>query len=188
VGVDPHRRPLAARPERVALLHHQVRHRSRARRYPPPPLPAGPVGDRPPRPVPTGHPAPDQITTLQALPGWVWDVKTSRWNQGLRLLTAYAHRTGAPNPDSYYIEDLEDTEGNFTLGAWAMSRRKEYRRGVLSPTRIAALEAVIDRLAVDLRAAFPEMRGPSTNQPEVHAPDGPGHARQLANKLLAQLP
>jgi len=69
----------------------------------------------------------------------VWDVKASRWEQGLRLLTAYAHRTGAPNPDSFYIEAAE---GNFTLGAWAMSRRKEYRRCVLSPTRIAALEAI----------------------------------------------
>jgi hypothetical protein len=85
---------------------------------------------------------PEQITTLQALPGWVWDVKASRWDQGLRLLTAYAHRAGAPNPDSFYIETTEDTEGNFTLGAWAMGRRKEYRRGVLSPTRIAALEAI----------------------------------------------
>jgi len=28
------------------------------------------------------------------------------------------------------------------LGAWAMSRRKEYRRGILSPTRIAALQAI----------------------------------------------
>jgi len=84
----------------------------------------------------------EQITTLQDLPGWVWDVKTSRWEQGLRLLTAYAHRTGAPNPDSFYIEDTEGTEGNFTLGAWAMSRRKEYRLSVLSPTRIAALEAI----------------------------------------------
>jgi len=85
---------------------------------------------------------PDQITTLQDLPGWVWDVKASRWDQGLRLLTAYARRTGAPNPDSFYIETTEDTEDTFTLGAWAMSRRKEYRRGVLSPTRIAALEAI----------------------------------------------
>jgi len=74
--------------------------------------------------------SPEQITTLQALPGWVWDVKASRWDQGLRLLTAYAHRTGAPNPDSFYIEAAED---NFTLGAWAMSRRKEYRLGVLFP-------------------------------------------------------
>jgi len=62
--------------------------------------------------------------------------------QGLRLLTAYAHRTGAPNPDSFYIENLEDTEDTFTLGAWAMNRRKEYRIGVLSPTRIAALEEI----------------------------------------------
>jgi len=82
---------------------------------------------------------PEQITTLQDLPGWVWDVKASRSDQGLRLLTAYAHRTGAPNPDSFYIEAAED---NFTLGAWAMSRRKEYRLGVLSPTRIAALETI----------------------------------------------
>ncbi len=86
--------------------------------------------------------SPEQIATLQDLPGWVWDVKASRWEQGLRLLTAYAHRTGAPNPDSFYVEDLEDAEGNFTLGAWAMSRRKEYRLGVLSPDRVAALEAI----------------------------------------------
>ncbi len=85
---------------------------------------------------------PDQITTLQALPGWVWDVKTSRWDQGLRLLTAYANRTGAPNPHSYYLETTDNTGGTFTLGVWAMSRRKEYRRGILSPTRIAALEAI----------------------------------------------
>ncbi len=83
--------------------------------------------------------SPEQITTLQHLPGWVWDVKASRWDQGLRLLTAYAHRTGAPNPDSFYIEAAED---NFTLGAWAMSRRKEYRLGVLSPARVAALETI----------------------------------------------
>jgi len=83
--------------------------------------------------------SPEQITTLQDLPGWVWDVKASRWDQGLRLLTAYAHRTGAPNPDSFYIEAAE---GNFTLGAWAMSRRKEYRLGVLSPDRVAALQAI----------------------------------------------
>jgi len=83
--------------------------------------------------------SPEQIATLQDLPGWVWDVKQARWEQGLRLLTAYAHRTGAPNPDSFYIEAAE---GNFTLGAWAMSRRKEYRRGVLCPDRVAALEAI----------------------------------------------
>ena len=31
---------------------------------------------------------------------------------------------------------------------------------------------VIDRLADDLRAAFPEMRGLSRSNPEIHAPDG----------------
>jgi len=82
---------------------------------------------------------PAKISTLQAFPGWVWDVKQSRWEQGLRLLVAYAQRTGLPNPDSFYVEDRED---GFTLGAWAMSRRKEYRLGVLSPIRVSALEAI----------------------------------------------
>ncbi len=82
---------------------------------------------------------PAQVRTLAALPGWVWEIRQTRWEQGLRLLTAYADRTGAPNPNSFYVEATED---NFTLGAWAMSRRKEYRRGVLAADRIQALEAI----------------------------------------------
>jgi hypothetical protein len=139
VGVDPRRRPLAPWPDSVAYLQHPVRHRRCARGYPPPPLPAGCLGDRRRAQYQRGTLPPGQVTTLQALPGWVWDVKTSRWDQGLRLLTAYAHRTGVPNPHSFYLEAAED---NFTLGQWAMSRRKEYRLGILSPTRIAALEAI----------------------------------------------
>ncbi len=76
---------------------------------------------------------PAQVRTLAALPGWVWEIRQTRWEQGLRLLTAYAERTGAPNPNSFYVEATED---NFTLGAWAMSRRREYRRGVLAADRI----------------------------------------------------
>ncbi len=82
---------------------------------------------------------PERIVALQQLPGWVWDVREDRWAQGLRLLTAYARCTGAPNPDFFYVEEDED---GFTLGAWVNSRRKEHRRGVLSPDRVAALEAI----------------------------------------------
>jgi len=70
--------------------------------------------------------SPEQITTLQDLPGWVWDVLEDRWGQGLRLLIDYAQRTGAPNPDAFYSEEAED---GFTLGAWVNSRRKEHRAG-----------------------------------------------------------
>jgi len=83
--------------------------------------------------------SPEIIAALQLLPGWVWDVREDRWAQGLRLLIAYAQRTGAPNPDALYLEESGD---NLTLGAWVNSRRKEYRRGVLSPSRVAALEAI----------------------------------------------
>ncbi len=82
---------------------------------------------------------PEKVAILEQLPGWVWDVLEDRWAQGLRLLIAYARRTGAPNPDAFYIEESED---NFTLGAWVNSRRKEHRAGVLSPARVAALEAI----------------------------------------------
>jgi len=83
--------------------------------------------------------APERIAALQQLRGWVWDVLEDRWAQGLRLLAAYARRTGAPNPDSFYIKEDED---NFTLGAWVNSRRKEHAAGTLSPARVAALEAI----------------------------------------------
>jgi len=83
--------------------------------------------------------APERVAALQQLPGWVWDVREDRWAQGLRLLATYARRTGAPNPDSFYLEEAED---NFTLGAWVNSRRKEHHRGDLSPARVAALEAI----------------------------------------------
>ncbi len=83
--------------------------------------------------------APERIAALQQLPGWVWDVREDRWAQGLRLLIAYARRTGAPNPDAFCIEEDED---NFTLGAWVNSRRKEHGAGTLSPARVAALEAI----------------------------------------------
>jgi len=83
--------------------------------------------------------APERIAALQQLPGWVWDVLEDRWARGLRLLIAYARRTGAPNPDAFYIEESED---NFTLGAWVNSRRKEHAAGTMSPARVAALEAI----------------------------------------------
>ena len=86
-----------------------------------------------------GTVTPERIAALQQLPGWVWDVLEERWAQGLRLLAAYAQRTGAPNPDASYIEE---SKNNFTLGAWVNSRRKEHRAGVLSPSRVAALEAI----------------------------------------------
>lgn len=82
---------------------------------------------------------PERVAALEQLPGWVWDVREDRWAQGLRLLAAYAQRTGAPNPDAFYVEEDED---GFTLGAWVNSRRKEHGAGTLYPARVAALEAI----------------------------------------------
>ena len=82
---------------------------------------------------------PEKVGILEQLPGWVWDVLEDRWAQGLRLLAAYARRTGAPNPDAFYIAESED---GFTLGAWVNSRRKEHAAGTLSPARVAALKAI----------------------------------------------
>lgn len=84
--------------------------------------------------------APARVASLQALPGWVWEVRVSRWEQGLGLLTAYAARTGRPDPPQSHIADLADDA--FPLGSWVSSRRRDYRNGVLSAGRVAALEAI----------------------------------------------
>jgi len=104
-----------------------------------------------------------------------------RW----RLLTAYAHRTGAPNPDSYYIKNTEETAGNFTLGAWATSRRKEYRLGVLSPSRVAAWKRSTGgneiRTTPPGAARLPTSnRPPTTTAPSPTSPKPPSSTEQTS--------
>jgi len=85
-----------------------------------------------------GHLKPDQVSRLESLPGWVWDVHGHAWNEGLRRLQRFAEEQG--------MDDLNgDTvvEGGFRLGLWVRAQRAAYRKDSLSGERISALAGVV---------------------------------------------
>ena len=83
----------------------------------------------------TGTLSSQQIKTLEAFPGWVWDPFEDKFQVGLKRLRAYVERKGEARVPMRFTD-----ETGFKLGTWVGSRRKEYNRVVLSPDRIEALE------------------------------------------------
>ncbi|MDX5929436.1 helicase associated domain-containing protein [Acidiphilium acidophilum] len=79
----------------------------------------------------------ERIAALEAIPGWTWSVFSARWDDGIIALRAFVEREGHANIHSKHFEP-----DGFKLGNWLGSRRYEYRQGVLSAERIAALEAI----------------------------------------------
>jgi hypothetical protein len=77
----------------------------------------------------------DRIATLEALPGWRWDVVSDLFSDGLARLQLYVAERGNARVEASY----EDQTG-FKLGRWLIERRSDYRKGKLQPERIAALE------------------------------------------------
>jgi len=83
-----------------------------------------------------GRRCPNQDRQLEALPGWTWDPFTDQFEKGILTLRAFMMREGHARPRASHVED------GFRLGAWVDKRRQEFRRGKLSPERIARLEAL----------------------------------------------
>ena len=74
-----------------------------------------------------------QAGDLEALPGWTWDSRESRWMAALAYLRDYADAHGHACPPVAYVSD-----DGFRLGAWVSRTRS--KRGKLLPSRIADLE------------------------------------------------
>ncbi len=79
---------------------------------------------------------PDRIRLLEALPGWAWDARASRWERGFAHLVGFANDHGHTRvPVGYMAND-------FKLRVWVGTQRGAYRRGVIPSDRVARLEAV----------------------------------------------
>ncbi|KXO92981.1 Hef nuclease (plasmid) [Tsukamurella tyrosinosolvens] len=79
----------------------------------------------------------ERAAELEAVPGWVWDVVSSLWENGVSELRGFVEKNGHARVAKGYVSVT-----GFALGTWVNSRRKDYRAGRLSAERVAELEAV----------------------------------------------
>ncbi|MGN7779031.1 Helicase associated domain protein [Mycolicibacterium sp. 22603] len=78
----------------------------------------------------------DRQGQLQTLPGWTWDARTERWNEGLRQLLDYVDSYGdARVPLDYNVD-------GFRLGQWVNVQRDRHAKGKLNNERSDQLEGL----------------------------------------------
>jgi hypothetical protein len=77
---------------------------------------------------------PDRIARLEALPGWVWDVREFRWEEGFSSLQRFTALEGHSRPPSAHKEN------GYNLGQWVSNQRSG--RNTLTPERIIRLETL----------------------------------------------
>jgi predicted helicase len=82
--------------------------------------------------------APERIARLEAIDGWAWVERTSKWDEGINSLQHFIDSHGDSRVPKGFID-----EDRVRLGQWVSNRRSHYRKGVqLTPERIAQLEAI----------------------------------------------
>jgi len=87
-----------------------------------------------------GKLTPERIAALESLPGWVWDVSDASdaaFDAGFTEAKAYAAAHGHARVPSGYT-----SPSGHNTGQWAANVRTTYKRGQLTPERIAALESL----------------------------------------------
>jgi superfamily II DNA or RNA helicase len=77
---------------------------------------------------------PEQVSQLEALPGWAWDTYEFRWEEGFSSLRRFTAREGRARPPKGHKEE------GYNLGSWVNVQRGS--RDKLTPERIARLEAL----------------------------------------------
>ena len=79
----------------------------------------------------------DRVEQLEALPGWVWDAVTQRWEAGFAAASAYAAEHGHTRILKSHV-----TSDGYRLGQWVGVQRRAFREGKLPADRVARLEAL----------------------------------------------
>lgn len=77
----------------------------------------------------------EQKSFLENLPGWVWNIFSVQWNEGLDYMHEFVKQNGHSRVPQYY-----KTENGYSLGQWVSERRK--KKDQLSSERRMQLEAL----------------------------------------------
>ncbi|MGU3650301.1 Helicase associated domain protein [Mycolicibacterium sp. A43C] len=75
---------------------------------------------------------------LEKLPGWTWDAKADKWEEGFTRLRQFAKENGSARTVATLKVD------GFSLGAWVVTQRGDFAKGVLSDDRKRRLEGLTD--------------------------------------------
>jgi superfamily II DNA or RNA helicase len=76
----------------------------------------------------------DRIHRLEALPGWVWNLRDAEWEEAFALLEQFTKVEG------HSLIPRSAKVGDFNLGAWTRHQRVRFKDGGLSDSQIRRLE------------------------------------------------
>ena len=78
----------------------------------------------------------ERLRRLESLPGWAWNPRDARWEEGFARLGAYVERTRHALVPEDHVED------GFRLGGWVATQRSLFRREKLDAFRTSRLVAL----------------------------------------------
>jgi hypothetical protein len=79
---------------------------------------------------------PERAARLDELPGWVWDMQETAWEESFSALSKFAEREGNVDVPKSWVEDGE------TIGWWIGTQRQVYKQGGLDAERVSRLKSL----------------------------------------------